>query len=63
LQAKEISNGIATVTVVSGKEYSVPLTSLVSVKEFEKEIQKNMKLYIASTSSYSQGIFTFGMVL
>ncbi len=54
LQAKEISNGIATVTVVSGAEYQVPMTSLVSVKDFEKVIEKNMALYMASTSKYPQ---------
>lgn len=54
LQAKEIVNGIATVTVVSGKEFNVPLTSLVSVKELDEVIQKNMKLYMAQTQGYSQ---------
>jgi len=54
LQAKEINNGIATVTVVSGAEYQVPMTSLVSVKDFEKVIEKNMSLYMASTAKYSQ---------
>lgn len=56
LQAREINNGIATVTVVSGQEYNVPLTSLVSLKEFEKVIEKNMKTYIASTQKYPEGL-------
>lgn len=56
LQAREINNGIATVTVVSGQEYNVPLTSLVSLKEFEKVIERNMKMYIASTQKYPEGL-------